>query len=322
MQPLTITKSTIIPFSCALVRPFTFAGNIVTERTGYYLEALTTDGLTAKGEIAPLPGVSSEPLKKAKHDLEGFQPFLSRWQVPLDQNGLIVKVRKDEHLSACCPSVRFGIESVLFLLAAQANGVSLQKFLGASADNVPSAALLQGTHEQTIAQARQAKQEGCTVFKLKVGDRNIALDVKKVQDLRAVIGKDGLIRLDGNRVWSLSEAILFAQLAGPGQIEFIEEPLSDAGKLNEFYEAAHMPIALDENLGAVMGEGVKAYVIKPMVLGGIVNALDWIEKAHGSGKKAVISSAFESPVGLSVLKALACLTGQISGLGTERWLKI
>jgi len=74
------------------------------------------------------------------------------------------------------------------------------------------------------------------------------LDVKKVQDLRQVIGKDALIRLDGNRIWSLSEAILFAQLAGPGQIEFIEEPLSDMGHLNEFYQSTHMPIALDESL--------------------------------------------------------------------------
>jgi len=62
-------------------------------------------------------------------------------------------------------------------------------------------------------------------------------------------------------------------------------------------------------------------VIKPSVLGGIVMALDWIEEARSLGKKAVISSAFESSVGMEVLKALACVTGNISGLGTERWFK-
>ena len=334
MQPLIIVQSKIIPFDLPFLRVFTFAGNTLTGRSGFYLEITTADGWTAKGEVAPLPGMSEETLKKSKYDLQDFLLFLSGRHLPLEKDALILSIREDNRLSLCCPSVRFGVESVLFSLAARANRLSLAQFLEARASEALSAVLLQGTHEQVIAQAKQMRAKGHTVFKLKVGDRNIPLDVKKVQDLRAAIGQDALIRLDANRVWHLSEALLFAQLVGNSQIEFIEEPLSDMGRLNEFYQATHMPVALDETLSVMRpgvstparcsptlacSEGVKAYVIKPMVLGGIVIALDWIEEARRWGKKAVISSSFESPVGLTVLNALACLTGQTAGLGTQGW---
>ncbi len=326
----------IIPFHLPLSRSFAFAGNVINERTGCYLDAATSDGASAQGEIAPLPGCSSETLKKAQHDLNAITAHLSSRPWPLDKDELIESIRKDEQLNLCCPSVRFGVESVFFNLAAQADQKTLAEFLGGKKGNIATAVLLQGTHEQIMAEAKTMKEAGHAVFKLKVGNRNIPLDVKNVQDLRAVIGKEGRIRLDGNRVWSFSEAVLFAQLIGNAQIEFIEEPLSDMAKVHEFYQQTHMPAALDETL-AVMRcgvtapgrcmptlanqEGVKAYIIKPMVLGGIVAALDWIEEAKTLGKKAIISSAFESLVGLKVLKALASLTNEPAGLGTERWIK-
>jgi o-succinylbenzoate synthase len=201
---------------------------------------------------------------------------------------------------------------------------------------VATAALLQGTCDEVLIDAKRFSAAGYKIFKLKVGDRNIPLDVKKVQDLRAIIGADSQLRLDGNRIWSLKEALIFAQLTGSRQIEFIEEPLSEMSRIEEFYRATHMPVALDETLGVLRcgitapgrcsptlanQDAVKAYVIKPMILGGIVAALDWIAEAKSTGKKAIISSAFESPVGLRTLANLASLTGQTAGLGTERWFK-
>jgi O-succinylbenzoate synthase len=232
--------------------------------------------------------------------------------------------------------VKFGIESAVLNLASKHAGQTLAQFLGGDCVDVPTAALLQGTHAQVIEDAKRLSDLGYKTFKLKVGDRNIALDVKKVQDLRVIIGKDALIRLDGNRVWSLKEALIFAELTGHDRIEFIEEPLSDPSRLNEFYQQTHWPIALDETLLVLRcgitapgrcsptlanSEGVKAFVLKPTILGGIIITLDWIAEARSQGKKAIISSSFESPLGLKTLANLACLTGQTAGLGTERWFR-
>ena len=341
MQPLTILDSLITLYAFDLQNPFTFAGTTLDKRTGYILELTASNGLKSRGEIAPLPGISAETIKKAHHDLVEAQSHLKGFSVVLDKDGLAASLARSA-FAGLCPSVRFGVESALFNLAAQAQGISLVEFLGGTLADVPTAALLQGPHEQVIADAKILSSRGYHVFKLKVGGRNIPLDVKKVQDLRGVIGPQGRLRLDGNRVWGLNEARLFVDLAGRAQIDFIEEPLGDMAKINEFYQATHMPVALDETLalynvcaGLSAGrqapgrcsptladsEAVKCYVLKPSVLGGIISCLEWMAHARDQGKKVIISSAFESPVGLKVLANLACLTGEVAGLGTERWLK-
>jgi len=93
VQPLIISQIKITPFAIPLIRPFTFAGNTLTERTGYYCQAVTVNGLSASGEIAPLPGMSNETLKKAKHDLEELALLLNGWQIPTDK-------KSSSHLSA------------------------------------------------------------------------------------------------------------------------------------------------------------------------------------------------------------------------------
>jgi L-alanine-DL-glutamate epimerase-like enolase superfamily enzyme len=72
-----------------------------------------------------------------------------------------------------------------------------------------------------IQETKELLAQGCTVFKIKVGSRNIPLDVKNVQDVRAILGTAGRLRLDANRSWSIKEAVLFALLAN--------ETIMDAG---------------------------------------------------------------------------------------------
>ncbi len=336
VQPLVITQSTIESFELSFQKPFSFGGNIVNQRVGFYFSLFSNDGLKSQGEAAPLPGLNQETIKKVEHDLKKIKPLFTQLEISTNSNDLVKQLRKIEALNALCPSARFAIESALFSLAAQSNNQSLAEFLGINLEDVSSAALLQGTYEQVIADTKQMVKHGFDIFKLKVGDRNIPLDVKKVNDVRTLIGEDGLLRLDGNRVWSLKEAVLFIDLIGIKQIEFIEEPLSDISQLSEFYNKTHIPVALDETLSILrcgitapgrcsptlaQHEAVQSYVLKPMILGGVIQTLDWIEEARSSGRKAIISSCFESHVGLKILANLSLLTGQVAGLGTSRWLK-
>ncbi|MBF0571398.1 MAG: o-succinylbenzoate synthase [Candidatus Omnitrophica bacterium] len=335
MQPLTIIQIDCLPFKIPFLKPFTFAGNTIRERSGFYLTLKTSDGLNAQGEIAPLEGVSQETIRRAKHDLTETRAYLTEFKIPLQKDGLLDLLRHDPHILNTCASVRFAIESAVLMLASQAANKSLAEFLGADLKDVQTAVLLQGTHQEVVADVKQFSLQGFKVFKLKVGDRNIALDVKKIQDIRGFLGQDSYLRLDGNRVWSLKEACIFAELVGRQKIDFIEEPVNDVSQLDSFYQQTRMRVALDETLSVVRSgirlpgccssplaehEGVVAYVLKPMILG-LVPCLDWIEEARFLKRKAIISAAFESPVGFKVLANLACLSGQIAGLGTERWFK-
>ena len=334
VQPLVIVQSSISAFQIPFIKSFSFAGNILTQRTGFYLTLISADGFSVRSEASPLPGVSLETLKHCRHELEEIQKHLKKLKLSNEKDSLIDQLSKDSLIRDLCPSVRFAVESACFLLAAKSQDLSLAEFLESKLVDVPSAALLQGTYDQVIADAKQLVGAGVKVFKLKVGDRNIPLDVKKVQGLKKIIPKDGLLRLDGNRVWSLKEALLFVELVGRERIEFMEEPLSDISKLNEFYQQTHMPLALDETLSVLKcgitapgrcsptlanHEGVKAYILKPMLLS-FLGTLLWIQEARSLGKKAIISSSFESAVGIKILANLAIVTEQIPGLGTARWL--
>lgn len=334
VEPLTITNASITPFEIPFKKPFSFAGTTVYQRRGLYLNIKAGD-LTFQTEASPLEGVSQETLKKSRHDLENILDHLKNLVIPSTAKELISMIRKDARILSLCPSARFAVESALFMLTASSQNQSLSELLGGDRQDISSAALLQGSYDEVMQDARQLLAQGFDLFKLKVGSRNIPLDVKKVNDLRLLIGEDGWLRLDGNRVWSLNEALIFVEQIGIRQIEYIEEPLSDLSRLEEFYQKTHMPVALDETLGllrcGIQAPGrcgptldqhpaVQAYILKPMILGGIVPVLDWIEEARSSGRKAIISACFESPVGIKILANLSLLTGHLPGLGTSRWL--
>ncbi len=335
VQSLIVSKSSITPFQIPFKVPFSFAGNTLSERTGFYLNLTSREGLLVQSEAAPLPGVSPETLKHCRHELEEIQKHLQNLEIATQAKQLINQIRQDLFITSLCPSAKCAVESALFLLAAKSQNISLIEFLGGTLTSTSTAVLLQGTYEQVLNDAKAFVDLKPGIFKLKVGDRNIPLDVKKVNDLRKLLGSNATFRLDGNRVWSLNEAILFTELVGHQNIAFLEEPLSDMSRLNTFYEKTHFPVALDETLAIVKcginapgrcsptlahHEAVKAYVLKPMILGGIVPTLEWIEEAKSLGKKSIISSTFESSVGLKILANLSLLTGEIPGLGTDRWL--
>jgi len=335
VQPLIISQTEITPFKTPFLKPLTLAGNTIKERSGFYLTLKTTEGISAQGEIAPLEGISVETIRRTKHDLMEIRSYLKELKVPLEHDELLDMLRHEPHILNSCASVRFGVESALLLLASKAANKSLAEFLGGNVRDVQTASLLQGTHQEVMADFKKYSAQGVKVFKLKVGDRNIALDVKKIHDIRILLEQDAYLRLDANRKWTLKEACIFAQLAGNQKIDFIEEPVNDLTQLDSFFQQTRMRIALDETLAVVkcginapgrcssplaQQEGVIAYILKPMIIG-LVPTLDWIEEVKLLKRKAIISSAYESPVGFKVLANLACFSGQIAGLGTERWFK-
>lgn len=335
MQPLIINQIDFSPFKIPFLSPLTVAGITTRERSGFYLTLKTPDGLSAQGEIAPLEGLSQETIRRVKHDLKEVPSYLKEFKIPLQKDELLEVLRHEPNILNACASVRFAVESAILLLASKAANQSLVEFLGGNLKDVQTAVLLQGNYQEVMADFKRFAQEGVKVFKLKVGDRNIALDVKKINDIRVFLEEESYLRLDGNRKWTFKEACIFAQLAGNQKIDFIEEPIDDLSQLDAFYQQTRMRVALDETLKVVRSgirapgrcsspladhEGVIAYVLKPMILG-LIPSLDWIEEAKQLRRKAVISSAYESPVGFKVLANLACLSGHIAGLGTERWFK-
>ena len=69
-RPLKIAHLHIFEYNLPLVKPFTVHKTTLMSRAGLLVYVVTSDGATGAGEIAPLEGLSPEPLKKALHQIK------------------------------------------------------------------------------------------------------------------------------------------------------------------------------------------------------------------------------------------------------------
>ena len=321
-----ITSFEVYRYSLPLKRPFKVDETMLSHRDGLIIRVLLSSGLSGVGEIAPLPGYSLEDLKKAVFQIKQAGQILTGATIPTQWDEFGVFFEKEE-FSLQCSSVRFGLESAFLHLLSVLQKQSPAEVLGCrSLREIPLAGLLQGTPEEIKNQVSDLLARGCRTFKLKVGSKNIPLDVKKLHLVRDIVGPEGNIRLDANQSWSLLEAVAFARSAHREGIEFIEEPVKNSADLAAFINETGFPVALDESLQGMKPDdfkfipGVEFLVIKPTVLNGIGESLRWMKKAADENKGSVVSSCFESAAGGRMLANLAQKSSLAAGLGTYDWL--
>ena len=177
-----------------------------------------------------------------------------------------------------------------------------------------------------------ARFEGCRTAKVKVAERGqrLADDVDRVRAVRAAMGVEGRIRLDANGGWNVDEAEHAVHALAEFDLEYVEQPCASIDELVELRRRVKymgIPIAADESVRraadpvAVARAGAAdLLVIKAQPLGGTRRALAVVAEA---GLPAVVSSALESSVGLSMGAALAAALPQLDydcGLGTAALL--
>ena len=100
--------------------------------------------------------------------------------------------------------------------------------------------------------------------------------------------------------------------------------------LRDLFDATGIPVALDESLLELRPEDLEgrrevgAVVLKPTLLGGIASAKQWVARAAALNIRPVVSSCFESGVGVAGLwqRLPGCPpeTRCPRGLDTYRWL--
>jgi len=227
------------------------------------------------------------------------------------------------------PSVRFGMESAVLQLLSCARNSSVRKTISSTRNSsVHVTGLLSGTEEQAVRQAKLLLKEGFEDFKLKVGG-DVNGDADKVKAVNNVIYGKAVLHVDANRSWDFKEALDFAEIIGCAAVTYIEEPFKDLRKIPEFFDQTMIPVALDESLQYLLIDdvksiaGVEKIVLKPAILGGIEKTRQMIQQAEGHAIETVISSSFESSLGI---RMLANLTGfsqhaNMAGLDTLKWFK-
>ena len=173
-----------------------------------------------------------------------------------------------------------------------------------------------------------ARFDGCRTAKVKVAETGqvLADDVARVRAVRRVMGPEGRIRIDANGAWNVDEAEHAVNTLAEFDLEYAEQPCATVAELAELRRrVTHLgiPIAADESvrraadpLAVARAGAADVLVVKAQPLGGVRRALELVAEA---GLPAVVSSALDTSVGLSLGVALAAALPELDydcGLGT------
>jgi o-succinylbenzoate synthase len=223
------------------------------------------------------------------------------------------------------PFLEYGPEEAARWLAAAIEDASLER-PPLVRSRVPVNATLPAVAPDAVAGVL-ARYDGCRTVKVKVAERGqtLADDVARVAEVRALL-PDARIRLDANGGWGVDEAETAVRALERYDLEYVEQPCASVPELAELRSRVHrlaIPIAADESvrkasdpLAVARAGAADVVVVKAQPLGGVRAALSVVAEA---GLPAVVSSALDSSVGLSMGAALAGALPELPydcGLGT------
>lgn len=316
------------PYVLQLRQPLPVSAGGGSVRRGLLVRLTTDTGLSAVGDVVPLPGVSEESLEDALEQVHAVAPHFTAGARCADSPASVLATLGA--MPCLYPSVRFGLESAVMHVLSLHGGTPWWQRLGLPWQaQVRVNALVPRLDAVGHAAAMRAVEDGYTCLKIKVGLGAVATEARLLRAWRRDLAPRVRLRLDANRAWSLDDALRFAALLEACGVDYCEEPVRDVGDLPAFRAQSALPLALDESLGLLsvddaMALRAAAWVIKPTLRGGIGAAVNLADAARRAGARPVISSTFESGVGLRTLAQLAAVVQEVedaAGLDTGSWIE-
>jgi L-alanine-DL-glutamate epimerase-like enolase superfamily enzyme len=153
----------------------------------------------------------------------------------------------------------FGIaclDIALWDLLGRAAGWPVHRLLGTYRDRVPAYAMvgwLNYSDDEVKSICAKAVEQGFRAVKIKVGFPTLEEDVRRVEIVRAAVGRETAIMVDANQSLPLPEAIRRGRVFEELGCLWFEEPLAadDAAGYAALAAALDLPVATGENLYGV-----------------------------------------------------------------------
>jgi L-alanine-DL-glutamate epimerase-like enolase superfamily enzyme len=149
----------------------------------------------------------------------------------------------------------------LYDMKARRAGLPLSKLLGSQRDSVrcynTSGGFLHTPIDQLIVNAQASRERGIGGIKLKVGQPDRALDIKRVEAVRQALGSDMPLMVDANQQWDRPTAQRMCRIFEEFNLVWIEEPLDAYDNEGHAALAAQFdtPIATGEMLTSAAEHG-------------------------------------------------------------------
>ncbi len=218
---MKITRATCWRQAIPLTRPYTiaFATRDAVELLFAHIE--TDGGHVGLGSASPAPDITGEDedasygaLANGLKELHGEDPR---------QLGRLCRQTADRLPET--PAARAAIDMALHDLLGQILEVPVVDLLGRCHDALPTSITIGiKSTEEALEEAQEYLDRGFRHLKVKTGT-DLEADAERLRALRAAVGPEIAIRIDGNQGYDLAAARTLGPLARELDLELIEQPL-------------------------------------------------------------------------------------------------
>ncbi len=311
-------KVSIEKFGLKFVKPAGTSRGVMTVRDIWLLRLKDDAGREGVGEIAPLPGLSTE--------LDDFfEDSLFHLAQSKRPESILDSAQK-------ISSLRMGWESAMLDMVQGGNQILFPSDFTLGVKNMRINGLIwMGSPPDMLEQIKQKLALGFSCLKLKIGAIEFEKELELLRMIRGGFSAADLeLRVDANGAFSVQQVHEKLNRLSEFQIHSIEQPVA-AGMddvMAEICSLSPVPVALDESLIGVHDDEEKVkflqkikptyIVLKPTLHGGFTGCDAWINAAEKIQCGYWITSALESNIGLNAIAqyAAAKTPAVPQGLGT------
>lgn len=213
------------------------------------------------------------------------------------------------------PSIQFGLEQAFLSLKSQ-NSFELfpTKFTNGKDAIDINGLIWMGDQEFMKSQIKEKLNAGFSCIKMKIGAIDFDTELNLLASIRNEFSASEItLRVDANGAFKPNEALVKLEKLSKFDIHSIEQPIKH-GQIDEMAALCvktPLPIALDEELIGIFSSEEKQQllaliqpqyiILKPSLLGGFANSLEWITLAEQNNCGWWITSALESNIGLNAI---------------------
>ncbi|WP_245942256.1 o-succinylbenzoate synthase [Algoriphagus chordae] len=281
------------------------------------------------GEAAPLVKLSLDDRPDFEQVLQKILSEMS--QVNWEADEMPILKQLESLIPYVLPSIRFGLETAILDLK---NG-GRKKVLGSGfyqgKKAIPINGLIwMGDKDFMLKQINEKLAQGFDCIKMKIGAIDFQQELDLLAYIRSRFSKDQItLRVDANGAFSEKDALDKLYELAKFELHSIEQPIAAGNwkSMKQLCAATPLAIALDEELIGVKNKGAlldeiqpQHIILKPTLLGGILETREWIALAEARKIGWWMTSALESNIGLNAIAQLAdSLEASIpQGLGTGK----
>jgi muconate cycloisomerase len=308
---LIVRRIEAIPIALPLKAPMKMAGITITKAENLLVRVEAANGAVGWGEAPSAPTMTGDTLGGLVAAVrDHLAPLLIGKDAAADHRAMLQRALVGN------TGAHSAIEMALLDLVARARNTRLIDLVARPLRRrlAPMWLLGNSTPEQDIAEALAKQAEGFNFFKLKIGVKPIADEIKAAHAMRQAL-PDATLCADANCGLTLAAAERYAERTREADLAFIEQPLpaDDLAGLKALARATKTPIGMDEtiqslaDIEAVKRAGVKGVSLKLIKLGGFREALAAGKLCKKLGLKINVAAKIaESSIGTAAAVHLAC----------------